>query len=587
MFVKPFIQFGDLSFLNIKAHFFYIIPALFVIAFFIYATIYKFTINLNQVDFLLLIYAIYTFFNFKTLGLEYNENLILFILSIVIVLLIKQLCFHKQFGVYVKYGCFLLLISIGLIEAVYGELQILGFKSGHHKLFNLTGTFQNPGPYAIFLSPVFILSLAIVLFPPTPPVLAKVFNLMSWLSLIGISCILPATQSRSAWIGAIVGSSVVIYIRYKTEFLALYAEIKTAGRLGISLTILLLLFAVSYLLYQFKPESADGRALVWRVGSGLFNRNILFGIGFEQFKAHFGNLQSEFMETRLNNPALVERADYVPYAFNDFLQILIENGLVGLIIFVAVLILTFRNGFRQIHTKSPFLIGSLGALVSLSIAGFFSYPFEVPIIWLSFLFFIGIISFLSKEENIKLAGHLPGVKILAVSAIYLMILVLKNEIHLIKAKADWRKARDLLSSHSYEKSADIYRAAFAQSPRQPEVLLGYGKALYMTGKFKQSATVLEKASAYTSDPFLYMNLGNAYLKLNQYTQSEKAYKKAVSIIPNRLYPRYLLARMYVETGDFASAKNVADYIIKMPIPVSSPASRQIMEEMKKLLNQPN
>ncbi|WP_185731546.1 O-antigen ligase family protein [Larkinella rosea] len=458
----------------------------------------------------------------------------------------------------------------------------MGVKPSHHKLFNLTGTFMNPGPYAIFLSPVFILSLAIILFPPTQPVLSKLLVITSWFSLVAISCILPATQSRSAWIGTFAGSLLVVYLKYKTEFWALYAKTKIAARLGIGIAISLLLTTGSVLLYHYKPESVDGRALVWRIGSGLFNQNIVFGIGFEQFKANFGHLQSEFIESHLNDPSLIERADYVPYTFNDYLQILIENGLVGLALFGILLILTFRKGFQQIRTESPFLIGSMGALVSLGIAGFFSYPFEVPIIWFIFLFFISIISFLSKDKTIFVSGQSFHLKLIAVVAIYLMILVLKNEIHLIKAQANWRNARNLLSSRAYKKSEEAYRETLTELPDRPGALLGYGKALYMTGKFAQSATVLEKASTRISDPFLYINLGNTYLKLNRVNESEKAYKKAILIIPNRLYPRYLLAKMYQQTGNLASAKTVADHIVKMPVPVSSPASRQILDEMKKL-----
>jgi O-antigen polymerase len=297
LFFKPSTQFSDLYFVNLKAHFFQIAPAIFIILFFVYVIAFRITLNFNKIDILLIIYALYSLINYAIHDFGYNENLTTFVLSIFTILLLKQLYYKIYFGIYIIYGCFFLIILFGFYEFLYGELQILGYRPSHHKLFTTTGTFQNPGPYAIFLSPVFIVSLAIILFPPTHPVLSKILIISCWFTLIGISIILPATQSRSAWIGTLIGSQLVIYIRYKAAFSTLHSKTKPVYRVAIALTVFLIFLAGSYLLYQYKPESAEGRALVWRLGSGslLLPKNVFFGIGFEQFKANFGNLQSEFM----------------------------------------------------------------------------------------------------------------------------------------------------------------------------------------------------------------------------------------------------------------------------------------------------
>ncbi|GAB3896979.1 O-antigen ligase family protein [Larkinella knui] len=517
------------------------------------------------------------------LGFGYNENLASFTLSILSILLLKQFYTPKSFGVHPLYGCFFLLLLFGFYEVVYGELQIFGYRSSHHKLFSITGTFHNPGPYAIFLSPIFVVSLAILLFPPSYSLLSKLLTIASWFSVVGISIILPATQSRTAWVGTLIGAVFVLVVKFKKEISFHYFRIKSVYRVGVLLTIIFGLLAGAYLLYQYKPASAEGRALVWREGAGLFRKHALWGLGFEQFKANFGNIQSAFMEKHLNDLSLIERADYVPYAFNDFLQIILENGLIGLGIFSAFLVLTLRKGVKQLHTASAFLIGSMGALLTLIVAGFFSYPFEVPVIWVLFLFFISVVSYPPMGETLSIPGRIGIVKILCLLTIALMVMVLKSEIHLIKAKTDWKKARDLLSGHSFNKSAELYRTVLQELPDTPEVMLGYGKALYMTGDFAQSATILEKASTRTADPVLYTNLGNVYLKLDKYDLSEKSYKKAISIIPNKLYPRYLLAMMYLKTGDSVKARQTAFYIVNMPVSIPSPASRQITFEMKNLL----
>jgi len=42
---------------------------------------------------------------------------------------------------------FFAFITGGIIQAVYGNLQVWGYYPSHHNLFKLTGSFFNPGPY--------------------------------------------------------------------------------------------------------------------------------------------------------------------------------------------------------------------------------------------------------------------------------------------------------------------------------------------------------------------------------------------------------------------------------------------------------
>lgn len=582
-FFKPYLNLNDFDSINVKAHFFYLAPALFILFFFGYAVVGKLTIRLSRIDLLLIGYALYLIINYAVRGFPYNEHLANLTLTVFTLILLKQFFYDSRFGSYVQYGCFLILLLLGLYEVAYGEIQLLGFRSSHHNLFRITGSFHNPGPYAIFLSPIFIFSLAVVIFPPNYPVLARSLVILSWITLVGIAVILPATQSRTAWIGVLIGSFFVFYARHKTAIHRFYNNANTFARSLFFLAVAVFISLTTYLLYLYKPESADGRTLIWRIGSASLSTDRLFGDGFEQFRANFGDLQSEFMIRHMNEPAVIERADYVPFAFNDFLQLFIENGLLGLGLLLAILFFAFRTGFRSIDQKSPFLIGSTGALLSLGLAAFFSYPFEMPIIWLLFLFFISILSY-SSEKTIRIrADQKPLLHLLALVMTVSMVMVLKNQIYLIKVKADWKQARQLLSRQLYPQAVAAYQAAYLESPDRPEVMLGYGKALYMVGDFSRSAAMLEKASTRIADPILYTNLGNAYARLKRYDQAETAYRKAISIIPNKLYPRYLLANLYVETGDWKEARKTARFMVKMPVPISSPASRQITREMNQLL----
>src|SRR5690606_24631037 len=59
---------------------------------------------------------------------------------------------------------FLAVIVSGIIQAVYGNLQLWGYYPSYHSGFKMTGSFFNPGPYAGFLAVVFSVALGMYLF---------------------------------------------------------------------------------------------------------------------------------------------------------------------------------------------------------------------------------------------------------------------------------------------------------------------------------------------------------------------------------------------------------------------------------------
>ncbi|GET46051.1 hypothetical protein [Capnocytophaga felis] len=56
------------------------------------------------------------------------------------------------------------------------------------------------------------------------------------------------------------------------------------------------------------------------------------------------------------------------------------------------------------------------------------------------------------------------------------------------------------------------------------------------------------------------------------------------MILNRLYPHYLLAKMFQEEGNIEKVKQQAKILLEMPIKVPSMAVFEMQEEMKTLLN---
>lgn len=177
----------------------------------------------------------------------------------------------------------------------------------------------------------------------------KLIRTISAITIISILLVLPAARSRAAWLGAIAGCVFVAWYKFKLGQLfkqQSYQTIKFFKRIiKVRNCVLLAILAVfllagSFTLYRYKKDSADGRILIWTVTSNIIKDYPIVGVGQDMFKAHYMDYQADYFRNHTDSKyALV--ADDNKYAFNEFLNIWTENGAIGLLLFLSVLVFVF------------------------------------------------------------------------------------------------------------------------------------------------------------------------------------------------------------------------------------------------------
>jgi tetratricopeptide (TPR) repeat protein len=91
-------------------------------------------------------------------------------------------------------------------------------------------------------------------------------------------------------------------------------------------------------LYFLKKDSADGRLLIWRCSWEMIKENPVKGLGYGQggFKAHYMNYQAKYFEAHPDSKQAM-LADNVNRPFNEYLLLLVNYGLFGLLVFILFL----------------------------------------------------------------------------------------------------------------------------------------------------------------------------------------------------------------------------------------------------------
>lgn len=275
-----------------------------------------------------------------------------------------------------KFFFTVILLCTGILEVFRGIEQLYGWGVSNHVLFKLTGTFFNPGPYAGYLAILLPISFHMMLQTPSDNTskqctTEKGIYYFAGICFLSILIILPATMSRSAWLAALVSCgwvyainrSIWKHIKIKKD------KVSKKACFGIIITIILLL-SIGWTLYLIKKDSADGRLLRWKVTCEVLSKHPLKGIGLGGFPAVYAQAQAIYFSSGNASEAEKLVAGCPKYAFNEYLQIALEQGLGGLAIFVGWLVICSYYGIKNK------LYGICGGLLALSVFAISSYPLQ-------------------------------------------------------------------------------------------------------------------------------------------------------------------------------------------------------------------
>lgn len=549
-----------------------------------------------------------------------HTKLILFALLLVLYWLMRcLLTSHPPVTVLLKVA----LITTALVECLMGLHQLYGFSPSNHGLFRITGTFFNPGPFSGYVGMIVPLALYEVLLFSDKEVRLRtqikriitkgkglnscaligkwLMNLLRWLlpyiggclsvlTVMAALMVLPAAMSRAAWVGVVAGS-LVVFLNYPPVRLKVVTMLGTRRkRLGFALLVSTLVVGAVIGIYQLRPASVDGRMLLWKHGVKAMLEHPL-GVGLGKMGAAIGEVQAEFYSANNVDQALIDRADVPFYAFNEYIQIGVESGVLGLILFLALMVVVLMRAYRNKQ------YGVMGALVSLGVFAFFSYPFSVLpfLIVLVTLLALGQVGQADKTvyQTSKVVPVNPVAVIskqqllrsLPVSLVCMGVIVacLINRYPTLQAWRDWKDGKMLMNAHLFEDAAESMKPLYPYLNDQPEFLFDYARSLSKAGRFDESNQVLERCMAFSGDPMLYNVYGKNLAALHRYEAAKSAYEQAYNRVPNRLYPLYLLARLYVELGDTLGARHTAEKLYNHPIIAPSRAIEEMKDSLKVLV----
>lgn len=494
-------------------------------------------------------------------------------------------------------------IISAFLQSLYGLLQFLNVLSSNHSQFKITGSFDNPGPYAGFLAsalPITILSFCFLKNSTLSVNLSKVpylkigIRVLIVLTIIITFFAILITKSRAAWLATFVS---IIYLTF--YFFKIDLDIQRKKQLKIKLKNLILrsiahkylfvlfinVFVIIFFrgLYQMKKDSADGRLLIWAVTTKMIQDKPILGRGTNGFESNYMNYQADFFKLNANSK-YIRLADNNIFAFNEFFRITAEYGLVGLLFILSIIYFIFWGKYQENISieENLLIIAAKTGIISILVFSLFSYPFEILPLNLNVVLFIAIISSFQKPIfKFQLDNHWI-MRIVGIILIGFSVIIILNTSNIYKAQKKWKLGYTSLQLKAYRFSLKYFEEAYPILNNNGEFLIQYGKALALSGEYKKAIVQLDLAKKYQPNSVVYTTLGDCYKNVGEFDLAEESYIKAFNMVPNRLYAEYLLAKLYFENSKDASALKIAEKIIAHKPKVNSIAVTEIKNEMRRI-----
>ena len=463
------------------------------------------------------------------------------------------------------------LIALGGIEAIWGLRQIYGFAVSNHSLYALTGSFYNPGPYSGYLAMIFPLCLYEWLN-------LKEMTERTWIEqgkyymalgvMLLILCVLPAGMSRSAWIAVAVSGTWVygMHISWGSRLKAIRKRYKKKVVLACIAGGIIFIMVV-YSLFQLKATSANGRLFMWKISTLAIAESPVIGHGTGNFVSAYGVAQENYFANEEYSETEELVAGSPEYAFNEYLQIATEYGIPFLFVVLLIIAFCLWKGNREGR------IGICGGVISVLVFAFSSYPMQIPGFAVTFYFLLA-------------ACVIGRSKIMLLFFISIIILLGTYywKYNQYDACKNWYRSKMLYNIGAYQSAKEEYEKLYSELKNRGAFLFEYGYCLHKLKQYDSSTKVLKEAMEHSNDLMILNIIGKNYQASGKYEKAEESLIRSTHRLPGRIYPYYLLAKLYAELEYQQPEKlrNVVELVLTKEPKIQSTAVREMREEVKKL-----
>jgi len=429
------------------------------------------------------------------------------------------------------------------------------------------GTFGHPTFFAEYLIPVIPVGFTLFMVEKD-----KFYKVIFFLGSFFVVFYTLLTKTRASWIALTLCTIfAVLFNRRKIN------RLFTKKRIIVFIIVLLVIIFIGYLFmpHQFKIKTTEGiikiinpehgryeifrhqtilmRAVVWKNTVRMFLKHPLIGVGMGHFRIFYPRFRGA------EDFSVYPRGIRFAKVHNEFLQIFVEGGIIGGILFIGFIGLLIWGAYTLIKREEEREVriiysGLLISLVAMLANALFSSNLRIPSSSLVFWVIAGLLGTLQVRKGfcVKIPSYIFLI-IVPCLAFFLVVGI-----------------KTLFASYEYKTGTNYIKMkhpskAIERFERSLEWLPYKSRRWFELGKLYQELNVTDKAlNAYEQglvyDPFnvfFLNNLGAIYYQLGDLNKAEESFKKIIEIDPSYIGAYYNLYATYKALGDESLEEEMA------------------------------
>lgn len=458
-------------------------------------------------------------------------------------------------------GLLLAVVLAAAIHTIVAVLQSFSVLSNFNYFFKTTGAFSNPGQFGCYLS----FALASLLpwgafnYGHNTRTQKVFFILTVILLLYGLAL----SDSRAAYLATIVTVVICLYLRLRSRI-----KIKRV-HMG---ALLLLLLGILLALYMHRPSSANARLGIWKITVQAVGRKPVFGYGTDGFQGTYMLKQADYLVDA--DEEMRRNADEVKTAFNVPLELLYEQGVIGLLLWGTIIFLSIKGKLGAPENKNTLL---LFPMLSFLVFSLFSYPHQI---WGLTCPFIAVLSLSGNDKTfIKVEGKIGRKILLGLELSLLSVLLL---MFVSRALIDRSLIRFSRFDMDYQK-VESYHTVNSILYHSPSLLFFWADNQMLLNDYEKAIPTIIQYKKYRIFYTVERNLAYSYEITGDTVRALEHYEVAHAMCPGYMEPLFAQFLIYVAKSD-SIAKSMGKEIINFTPKITNSRTDAMKDRTKELIN---
>lgn len=309
------------------------------------------------------------------------------------------------------------------------------------------------------------------------------------------------------------------------------------------------------LLTELPPSivhSIKGRWFIWRTALQILWDHPLAGVGVGHFGLNHSVYQGELFASGQFD-SFFDNASVISEAHNDFLNWGAMTGVLGLIGFTALCVVTLLKGWQSqtLKQQAPQLYLALtGYVVAMFFIAVTSYTVPGLLYWL----LVGVVWLYA---DLTIVTWSPSSWFRRALAVCLAVLIIHEGYSAwLEVRAGFYEAQGdkLMAQHDLWLADKAYQQALQKTPHSSGLLKKRATTLYLSGDLQQARSELTEAKKYSGDLGIQLLEGEILVRLGELNHAAAAYQQISASFPNMVGPHFILGQIYLQQGGHDAAQ---------------------------------